>query len=287
VSDRDASAVSYSGSRRQFGSPRNPDQETILASDESPLRAASKHEVYAMADRDGTIFIVDDDAPVRDSLRRLMESTNHPVEVFASARQFLNAWGDQPGGVLVLDIRLPDMSGLALQAELAEFSSVLPIIFITGYGDVPTAVRAMRAGAFDFVEKPFRGQDLLDAVQAALAAGSSARQRCLEKQRVLERLARLTRRERQILGMMVEGKPNKVMASELNLSQRTVEVHRASVMRKMEVGSLAALVRAFLLVTDERVPVARHPVGVNGTMERARRAAHLADQLEAVVEGSR
>ena len=237
-----------------------------------------------MADRDATVFIVDDDRAVRDSLSRLMKSVNQPVEAFASAQQFLENWDGHSGGVLVLDVRLPGMSGLVLQTRLLESSSVLPIIFITGYGDVPTAVRAMRAGAFDFVEKPFHGQDLLDAVQAALSWGASARESRLEKQRVLKRLARLTMRERQILEMMVEGKPNKVMAVELNLSQRTVEVHRANVMRKMEMDSVAGLVRAFLLTKGERLPVARSRFGVYAAMEKGRRGAYPADEPEGVLE---
>jgi len=183
-----------------------------------------------------------------------MESVNQNVETFASAQGLLDSWNGDTNCVFVLDVRMPGMSGMILQDQLRDMSSVVPIIFITGYGDVSTAVQAMRNGAFDFVQKPFRNQDLIDTIQDALAAGSLARKIQRQRERALQRLARLTHRERQVLDMIVDGKRNKVIASDLALSQRTVEVHRASVMRKMDVDSVAALVRTVLIANDNLQP---------------------------------
>ena len=182
----------------------------------------------------------------------------------------------------MLDIRMPEMGGMALQARMQEMNAPLPIIFITGYGDVSLAVRAMQNGAFDFLSKPFDSQELLDSVQRALAAGVDMDRRRRERKQVLDRLQRLTGRERQILGMIVKGKSNKVMAIDLDLSQRTIEVHRANVMRKMGADSLAALVRAFLLAASKGLPPGvRDAIGSSPGDRRARqpRAAspvHLA-----------
>jgi two-component system response regulator FixJ len=209
---------------------------------------------------EATVYIVDDDEDVRNSLSLLVESVHQPVNAFASAQEFLRGWDGEHGGVLVLDIRLPEMSGLALQERLMESSALMPIIFITAYGDVPTAVRAMRDGAFDFIEKPFRSQDLLEAIQRALSTFARAWEDRRRQQRELEHLGQLTDREYQILEMLIEGKPNKVMAADLGLSQRTVEVHRASLMKKMEADSLAGLVRAYLLARggDRAIRPIRH-----------------------------
>ncbi len=190
-----------------------------------------------------TVFIVDDDEAVRDSLEILCRSVGLKAETFASATAYLEAHDPDRAGCLVLDIRMPGMSGLQLQKRLEELGSPPPIIFITGHGDVPMAVGAIQRGAVDFIQKPFRDQDLLDRIQQALELDVE-RRRELHKRRELERrLERLTAREREVLDLVVAGNPNKVVAGELGLSQRTVEIHRSHVMEKMEVESLAELVR--------------------------------------------
>jgi len=198
-----------------------------------------------------TVYVVDDDPAIRKAIQMLLESVSQPVELFASASEFLDVWDGRANAVLVLDVRLPEMSGLALQRALIEMSSILPVVFITGYADVSTAVQAMRSGAFDFLEKPFKSQDLLDTVQRALEAASDASEIQREREVAKERINRLTKRQREILERMVEGKANKVIADDLGLSQRTVEVHRAALMKKMGVDSLASAVRAFLRAADE------------------------------------
>jgi two-component system response regulator FixJ len=195
-----------------------------------------------------TVFVVDDDAAVRDSLRLLLKSVGLPVEVFESAQDFLDADRDDRPGCLVLDIRMPGMSGLELQVKLNERHSILPIIFITGHGDVPMAVEAMQAGAVDFIQKPFRDQDLLDRINQALEKDAGSRRMLAERNMIRKRLESLTPREREVLDLVVAGKANKVIAGDLNLSQRTVEIHRARVMEKMEAHSLAHLVRMVLEV---------------------------------------
>ncbi len=196
-----------------------------------------------MNDRQPTVFIVDDDDAVRDSLMDLVDSVGLPVEDFGSAQAFLDAYEPNRGGCLVLDIRMPGMSGLDLQGKLSELNSTLPIIFITGHGDIPMAVRAMQRGAVDFIQKPFRDQELLDRINIALELGTE--NQALEKERraVEGRIQALTRREREVMEMIVDGKANKVIAIDLGLSQRTVELHRARVMEKMGTRTLAALVR--------------------------------------------
>ena len=204
-----------------------------------------------MSDPNTTVFIVDDDEAVRDSLKMLMESVDLHAEVFASAHEFLQLFDDDRSGCLVLDIRMPGMSGLELQAVLNERRSMLPVIFITGHGDVPMAVQAIRGGAQDFIEKPFREQELLDRVQQVLAEDSRNRDVLHQKRDILERLSTLTPREREVLGLVVAGNANKVIAIDLGLSQRTVEIHRAHVMDKMQTKSLAHLVRMMISVEDE------------------------------------
>lgn len=204
-----------------------------------------------MTEAQATVFIVDDDEAVRDSLKMLMESVDLDTEVFASAHEFLQHFDDDRSGCLVLDIRMPGMSGLELQAVLNERHSMLPVIFITGHGDVPMAVQAIRGGAQDFIQKPFREQELLDRVQQVLAEDSRNRHVLHQKQDILERLSTLTPREREVLGLVVAGNANKVIAIDLGLSQRTVEIHRAHVMDKMQTKSLAHLVRMMISVEDE------------------------------------
>jgi two-component system, LuxR family, response regulator FixJ len=197
-----------------------------------------------------TVFIVDDDAAVRDALKFLMRSVGHTVETFGSALDFLNAYSDDRPGCLVLDIRMPGLSGLELQDKLVEQRAIVPIIFITGHGDVPMAVEAMQAGAMDFIQKPFRDQDLLDRINQALERDAANRQALREANAIRERLASLTPREREVMDLVVQGKANKVIAGDLDLSQRTVEIHRARVMEKMNASSLAHLVRMVIEVGE-------------------------------------
>ena len=196
------------------------------------------------------VFIVDDDAAVRDALKFLLRSVGHPVEGFASALEFLDAYRDDRPGCLVLDIRMPGMSGLELQEQLVERRSILPIIFITGHGDVPMAVEAMQSGAMDFIQKPFRDQDLIDRINQALEKDAKNRAALGELNLIRERLASLTPREREVMDLVVHGKANKVIAGDLDLSQRTVEIHRARVMEKMQASSLAHLVRMVIEVGE-------------------------------------
>jgi two-component system response regulator FixJ len=197
-----------------------------------------------------TVFVVDDDSAVRDALRFLMRSVGLTVEAFSSAAEFLDAYRDDRAGCLVLDIRMPGMTGLELQDKLIERRSILPIIFITGHGDVPMAVEAMQAGAMDFIQKPFRDQDLLDRIHQAIDKDAKTRQSLGELAAIRMRLASLTPREREVMDLVVHGKANKVIAGDLDLSQRTVEIHRARVMEKMEASSLAHLVRMVLEVGE-------------------------------------
>jgi len=198
-----------------------------------------------------TVFVVDDDSAVRDALKLLLRSVGHPVETYGSGQDFLDGYPDDQPGCLVLDIRMPGMSGLELQQQLNTRHSLLPIIFITGHGDVPMAVEAMQAGAMDFIQKPFRDQDLLDRINQALDKDASNRAALSERNAIRKRLETLTPREREVMDLVVDGKANKVIAGDLNLSQRTVEIHRARVMEKMQATSLAHLVRMVLEVEEE------------------------------------
>ncbi len=198
-----------------------------------------------------TVFVVDDDEAFRDSLRVLFDSVGIACETFPSALQFLEGHDTAAPGCLVLDVRMPRMSGLELQSELNRRGSRLPIVFITGHGDVPMAVRAMKAGATDFLSKPFSHQDLLDRVQAALASEADRRDAATGLQELGERQQRLTPREVEVMALVVEGLANKVIASKLGISQRTVEIHRAQVMTKMEADSLADLVRMAMAIGSD------------------------------------
>lgn len=194
-------------------------------------------------DTQGTVFIVDDDEAIRHAMELLMRSVGQSCETFPSADAFLESYSDDREGCLVLDIRMPGLGGFELQSKMTEFGSTLPIIFITGHGDVPMAVEAMQNGAFDFIQKPFRDQDLLDRIGLAMRADRTKRADQQKRTAVVARLLKLTRRERQVMDLVVTGKPNKVIAFELGVSQRTVEIHRARVMEKMQAASLADLVR--------------------------------------------
>lgn len=191
---------------------------------------------------DETIFVIDDDQAVRDSLRWLLESVGHKVETFASAQEFLDRIDASCSGCLLLDVRMPGMSGIELQSILRERGYYMPIIIITGHGDVPLAVRAMKAGALEFIEKPFNDQLLLDKVQGCLAHAQSERDDQQAKSDFIRRLERLTRREREVLEAVIRGNPNKIVADQLGISVKTVEIHRSRVMEKMSAGSLAELV---------------------------------------------
>ena len=190
-----------------------------------------------------TVFVVDDDNAVRNSLRLLLKSVGLASQPLGSAAEFLETYRPSQPGCLVLDVRMPGMSGLELQRELNLRGATIPVIFITGHGDIPMAVEAMQQGAFDFLAKPFRDQELIDRVQRALAKDGTTRTALKERERIRERLQSLTPREHEVLSLMTQGKPNKIMAHELGVSQRTVEIHRARVMEKSGASSLAQLVR--------------------------------------------
>ena len=189
------------------------------------------------------VFVVDDDASVRDSLRRLITSVGFIVEVFPSAQAFMRARRPDAPGCLVLDVRLPGLSGLDLQRELADTDAALPIIFLTGHGDIPMSVRAMKAGAVEFLTKPFREQDLLDAIRHGIERDRALRTERQELTELRGRYASLTRRERDVLARIVAGLLNKQIAGELGTIEATVKEQRAHVMVKMQAGSVADLVR--------------------------------------------
>ena len=196
-----------------------------------------------MSETDGVVFIVDDDAPLRESLKNLLRSVGLRVEPFASAQEFLRSKRADVPGCLVLDVRLQGLSGLDLQKRMADSDTEMPIIFISGHGDIPMTVQAMKAGAVEFLTKPFRDQDLLDAVQQALERDRRAREQREEIQKLRRRFASLTQREREVMGLVVTGLLNKQIAGELGTSETTVKVHRHQVMEKMGANSLAELVR--------------------------------------------
>jgi FixJ family two-component response regulator len=196
--------------------------------------------------RPATVHVVDDDDAVRSSLRLLLKSVGLPTVAHASAHEFLAAWDTDQPGCLVLDVRMPGMSGIELQAELNQRGAIIPVVFISGHGDIPMAVEAIQHGAFDFLQKPFRDQDLIDRVQRALASDADHRQLLQQRETLRQRYDSLTPREQEVLQLVTQGKANKVMAGDLGVSQRTVEIHRARVMEKMGAQSLAQLVRMVL-----------------------------------------
>lgn len=195
-----------------------------------------------------TVFVVDDDADVRGSLRFLFDSAGHRVEVFASANEFLAAFDPSRPGCLVADVRMPGMSGVDLQTELIARGCTIPIIFISGHADVPIAVRAMKAGASDFIEKPYSDQLLLDRVQRAIEDDAERRREAARRAEARALYETLSPREREVMALVVRGKANKQIAAKLDLSQKTIEVHRSAVMRKLRVQNVPDLVRVATLV---------------------------------------
>ncbi len=199
-----------------------------------------------MIDMAQTIYVVDDDEAMRDSMSWLLEGEGYQVACFDSAESFLAARSDDLRGCLVLDVRMPEMSGLELHEQLDALGSTLPIIFVTGHGDVPMAVAAIQRGASDFIEKPFRNEDLLSRIRRALELDQ---QRSASRERtdaVAHRLEQLTQREREVLDLVVAGKLNKQIADTLDISMKTVEAHRARVMEKMGARTLAELIKAVI-----------------------------------------
>lgn len=201
-------------------------------------------------DNPSTVYIVDDDEAVRDSLELLIGTVGWAARSFESADAFLAGYDPEMAGCLLLDVRMPGMSGLELQERLAEKRAMLPIIFITGHGDVEMAVHAMQAGAVDFLQKPFQDEELVQSLRKALDRDLRNREGLVQRQRIGERLELLTPREHEVMQRVVRGQANKVIAIELGVSERTVEIHRSRVMHKMEADSLPHLVRMVLTESE-------------------------------------
>lgn len=215
----------------------------ILDPDVDHHSSVRRQEEVTVPEQKPTIYVVDDNPSVRKALSRLFRSINYEVEAFASAKQFLQATPDGHPACVVLDVRMPRMSGLDLQNELADSDSDIPIVFITGHGDIDMAVQAMKDGAVDFLPKPFDDQDLLDSVERALQHHRDTRETNLRLQDTEKRMARLTPREQEVFERVIKGMLNKQIGFELGTTEKTIKVHRARVMEKMEAESLADLVR--------------------------------------------
>jgi len=197
------------------------------------------------------VYIVDDDDGMRRALTLLIGTIGYQAVAFARPREFLEKYDPAQHGCLVLDVRMPEMSGLEVQQHLNRSGSMLPVILITGHGDVPMAVQAMKNGAFDFLQKPFRDQDLIDRINAALKQDAENRAALEKHADIKRRFESLTPREREVMALVVDGKPNKVIAIDLGLSERTVEIHRANVMEKMGARSVAHLVKMNLMLAGQ------------------------------------
>ena len=204
-----------------------------------------------MTQREPTVFIVDDDEEVRNGLQLLLESVGLSTACFASAIEYLEAFDASLPGCLVVDIRMPGMSGLDMQEKLAHEPIYPPVIIITGHGDVPMAVRAVKSGAVDFIEKPFRDQILLDSVHRAIEMDAKQRGEASRQSDICERLDLLTPREREVLDLVILGKRNKNISDELGITLSTVEAHRSKVMEKMEADSLSHLMRMMLTLGQD------------------------------------
>ena len=210
------------------------------------VNAPKINSIDTMDREQQVVYVIDDDAGIRDGLQLLLETTGQTVSVYANARDFLVDFTPIMNGCLLLDIRLPNMSGLELQIQLKKLHSTLPIIFISGHGDIPMAVEAMRQGALDFIRKPFREQDLLERINQALLIASSRHKQQWMAGELQSKLALLSDRERQIFSRVANGDMNKVIAADLGISERTVEVHRSQLMKKLKIKTLAQLVRCKL-----------------------------------------
>lgn len=203
-----------------------------------------------MSELENTVYIVDDDPSVRHSLTWLLESVDQQVKTYASPSEFLAEYREGGAGCLILDVRMPEISGLDLQEQLIKDGFTLPIIIITGHADVPMAIRALKAGAFDFIEKPFNDQLLIERIQQAIEHCHSLTKKHQQRLESVERLSKLTPREKQVLAGVVAGKSNKVIAKELDISIKTIEVHRANLMAKMKADSLSDLIRQTLVAGE-------------------------------------
>lgn len=201
------------------------------------------------------VYVVDDDPAVRDALQLLLVTEGYCVKTFASAATFLVEIGADSGGCVVADVRMPKMSGLDLLVEIKRMELRLPVIIITGHGDVPLAVEAMKRGAVDFLEKPFDDEALFQSVKRAMTHGALVQSRYAEGRKTADKLMMLTKREREILERLAEGRSNKVIAHELGISVRTAEVHRANVMTKMRAKNIAELIRMVLAGSDSSPPL--------------------------------
>jgi len=193
-----------------------------------------------------TAYVVDDDESIRTLWRWLMESNAIAVRTFATATEFIESYRNGSAGCLVLDLKLPGMSGLELQQYLNGRGIEIPIVFVTGHGDVPAAVSALKGGAVDFIQKPFGHREVLSIIRKAFQRDAEVREKRTRQSRIADRLATLTEREREVLQRVIEGKPNKIIAAELDISMKTIEFHRAKVMEKMGVTSVAELVQTAL-----------------------------------------
>jgi FixJ family two-component response regulator len=204
---------------------------------------------------EATVYVVDDDAAVRDSLRWLMDSVGLRVAEFASGEAFLKAITPQHPGCVVLDLRMPELGGLAVYQRLRQRGIELPVIVISGHGDVAVAVRALKSGVVDFIEKPFNDQELLDCVQQAMRRDSDQRLQQRRREELMTHYLTLTPRELDVLRLVVEGKANKAISADLGISLKTVETHRARVMEKMAAGSVSELVRMTLIIESKGKPL--------------------------------
>lgn len=237
----------------------------MTAFDQPLLHRSASLSPQGRSEPEPLVIIVDDDAPLREALSGLIQSAGLQSVSFASTREFLDADILDGPGCLILDVRMPGSSGLDLQRHLAQNGTPKPIIFLTGHGDIPMSVQAMKAGAVDFLTKPVRDQTLLDAVIAAIAMDAAQRAESVVAKRNVERLNTLTPREREVLCEVARGRLNKQIAFDLGISEVTVKLHRSNVMRKMEVGSIGELIRVW-----ETLPVSIRPSPASPQDGRAR-----------------
>lgn len=200
---------------------------------------------------DQQVFIVDDDADVRDSLTELLSSVGIKTETYKDGNEFLHSFDSKQSGCILIDVRMPGISGIELQQKLKELGATMPIIIMTGHGDITMAVQAMKEGAFEFLQKPFRDQDILDTIAKAMEEDESNREKYKLKEDLQRRVENLTARERQVIDKVLEGKANKVIARELDISDRTIEIHRSHAMQKLGATSVAEMVKIMLNAQTE------------------------------------